>query len=216
MLHAVLFDLDGLMADSEPHSLASWRAVLAARGVTLEQAVINQMFGQRLIETAHLLVERYRLPDSPAALAQEKEAYQVDHLKGRIRPMPGLFELVEDIERLGLQKAVASSGVRRYVTAVLDEIGLAGRFEAVIAGDDVAKGKPAPDIFLAAARALGVDPRDCLVLEDAPAGVQAAHAAGMRCIAVPNAHTQGLDFSHADEVVVSLFAVRDILPQFST
>jgi HAD superfamily hydrolase (TIGR01509 family) len=209
MIRAILFDLDGLMVDSEPHSLASWHAVLATRGIVLEQAVIDRMFGTRLIDTAHMLVKLYDLSDQPAALAQEKEEYQITYLQGRIKPMPGLFELLEAINKKGLQKAIASSGVRRYVTAVLKEIGLTNRFGVIVTGEEVAHGKPAPDIFLAAAQTLQVEPRECLVLEDAPNGVSAAKAASMRAIAIPNLHTQKLDFSAADWVLPSLDAVRD-------
>lgn len=211
LLQAILFDLDGLMVDSEPHSLASWNAVLATRGVSLEQAVIDRIFGQRLIDTARMLVELYGFPEQPDALAQEKEAYQIAHLTGRISPMPGLVGLIDTIEQRGLQKAVASSGVRRYVTAVLKEIHLVDRFPALMTGDAVANGKPAPDIFLAAAQLLQVEPQQCLVLEDAPAGVQAAKAAGMRCVAVPNVYTQSLDLSLADWRLPSLNAVCFLL-----
>jgi HAD superfamily hydrolase (TIGR01509 family) len=211
MTRAILFDLDGLMVDSEPHSLASWDAVLRKRRISLTQAVIDQMFGQRLSETAAMLTQLYNLPDEPLMLAREKEEYQISHLHGKIKPMPGLFDLLATIEQHGLRKAVASSGVRRYVTAVLAEVGLTERFQTIVTGDEVANGKPAPDTFLAAALALEVHPHDCLVLEDAPLGVQAAKAAEMSCIAIPNQHTRGLDFSLADEISPSLFAVRDRL-----
>jgi HAD superfamily hydrolase (TIGR01509 family) len=207
MLHAVLFDLDGLMVDSEPHSLASWDAVLATRGIALEQVVIERMFGQRLIDTARMLVQTYHLPDRPEELAREKETYQIAHLPGRITPMPGLLSLLDAIEQRGLRKAVASSGMRCYVTAVLKEVCLTERFPTIVTGDVVTNGKPAPDIFLAAARMLHIEPRHCLVLEDAPSGVQAAKAAGMRCVAVPNVHTQSLDLSLADWRLPSLTAV---------
>lgn len=195
------------MVDSEPHSLASWDAVLTVRGVSLEQSVIDRMFGQRLIDTARMLVQMYDLSENPEELAQEKEAYQIAHLTGQISPMPGLLSLIDTIEQRGLWKAVASSGAHRYVTAVLKEIHLVDRFATVVTGDAVANGKPAPDIFLAAARMLYVEPQHCLVLEDAPSGVQAAKAAGMRCVAVPNVHTQLLDLSLADWRLPSLTAV---------
>ena len=211
MIRAILFDLDGLMVDSEPHSLASWCAILSSRGVTLDRKVSERMFGLRQLEAARMLVEVYGLTDQPAALGHEKEEYQLRHLGGQIKAMPGLFELLHEIERRELRTAVASSGARSYVIAVLRTIGLPERFRAVVTGDDVANGKPAPDVFLAAARAVQTDPRHCLVLEDAPAGVQAAKAAGMRCVAVPNAHTRALDLSDADDILPSLHAVCDAL-----
>ncbi|HKA54165.1 MAG TPA: HAD family phosphatase, partial [Candidatus Binatia bacterium] len=168
VVRAVLFDLDGLMVDSEPHSLASWRAVLSSRGVNLDRVVSERMFGLRQLEAARLLAEAYGLADRPSALAREKEEYQICHLAGRVAPMPGLYELLDEVERRGLRTAVASSGVRPYVSAVLQAVGLAGRFRAVVTGDDVVHGKPAPDVFLAAAQAVRTRPRYCLVLEDAP------------------------------------------------
>jgi len=211
VLRALLFDLDGLMVDSEPHSLASWHAVLAKLGVTLTQSVIDRLFGLRQLEAARLLVELYGLTEDPGGLAREKEEHQISHLDGQIAAMPGLYELLGESERHGLLIAVASSGARRYVAAVLAALHLTDRFHAIVSGDDVLNGKPAPDVFLAAARVLRVEARDCLVLEDAPAGVQAAKAAGMRCVAVPNAHTRRLDLSAADLVLPSLLAVRERL-----
>ena len=97
---------------------------------------------------------------------------------------------------------------------MLEEVGLTNRFATLVTGDEVVNGKPAPDIFLAAARALSVDPSQCLVLEDAPNGVLAAKAAGMRAVAIPNVHTRALDFSAADWVLPSLSAVCEKLNLF--
>ncbi len=216
MIKAILFDLDGLMFDSEPHSLASWEAVLKERGVTLDQLTVDSILGLRIDATARTLIDKYRLPDTVQGLSDAKTEYQIAHLAGHVPPMPGLFELLGEIDRRGLQKAIASSGIRRYVEAVLRVNGLLDRFGVIITGDQVAHGKPAPDVFLAAARALSVEPQDCLVLEDAPAGVQAAKAAGMRCIAVPDHGVAQLDLSQADRVVASLSDVRALLPQLTS
>ncbi len=213
---AILFDLDGLMVDSEPHSLASWQAVMARRGVTLEPSVLDGILGQRLIETARLFVERYNLSDAPEQLSREKESYQIAHLNGQVKPMPGLSVLLDDVERRGVRTAVASSGARVYVQAVLDEIRLAHQFETLVTAEDVTRGKPAPDVFLLAARAVDVPPELCLVLEDAPSGIQAAKAAGMRCVAIPHHYTRGLDLSGADWILSSLVDVRTILGEIGT
>jgi HAD superfamily hydrolase (TIGR01509 family) len=213
MIKAILFDLDGLMFDSEPHSLASWEAVLAERGVTLDQLTIDSILGLRIDATARTLIDTYHLPDTVRGLSDAKTEYQITHLRGNVPPMPGLPELLDEIDRRGLKKAVASSGIRRYVEAVLRVNGLLDRFSTIITGDQVAHGKPAPDVFLAAARALHVKPPYCLVLEDAPAGVQAAKAAGMRCIAVPDRSVAQLDLSQADQILAALSDVRAALPQ---
>jgi HAD superfamily hydrolase (TIGR01509 family) len=211
MIQAILFDLDGLMFDSEPHSLASWEAVLADRGVKLDQLTMDSILGRRIDATARTLIDKYHLPDTVQGLADAKTEYQITHLDGNVPPMPGLIELLAEIDRRGLPKAIASSGIRRYVEAVLRVNGLLDRFSVIITGDQVARGKPAPDVFLAAARALNVEPQQCLVLEDAPAGVQAAKAAGMTCFAVPDHSVARLDLSQADKVVASLHDVPAIL-----
>lgn len=211
MIQAILFDLDGLMFDSEPHSLASWEAVLAERGAKLDQLTIDSILGRRIDATARTLIDTYQLPDTVQGLADAKTEYQIAHLDGNVPPMPGLFELLDEIDRRGWKKAIASSGIRRYVEAVLRVNGLLDRFSVIITGDQVARGKPAPDVFVAAARALNVEPSYCLVLEDAPAGVQAAKAAGMTCIAVPDRGVAQLDLSQADKIVSSLHEVKTLL-----
>lgn len=211
MIKAILFDLDGLMVDSEPHSIASWQAVLAKRGVQFDQSALDSVLGQRVVETASTAIRLFHLPERPEDLAQEKAEYQIAHLNGNVRPMPGLIELLDWVDQSGLKKAVASSGLRRYIDAVLATTHVHDRFDVIISADDVINGKPAPDVFLAAARALNVLPENCLVLEDAPFGVQAAKAAGMMCFAVPNAHSHALDLSLADRVVASLSEVKSIL-----
>jgi HAD superfamily hydrolase (TIGR01509 family) len=215
MIQAILFDLDGLMFDSEPHSLASWEAVLHERGVQLDQLTIDSILGLRIDATARTLIDKYHLPDTVQGLADAKTEYQIAHLAGNVKPMPGLVELLDEIDRRGLQKAIASSGLRRYVEAVLRINGLRDRFGVIVTGDQVAHGKPAPDVFLAAAQALNVEPQSCLVLEDAPAGVQAAKAGGMLCIAVPDHSVAQLDLSQADKIMTSLHEVQAVLRELA-
>ena len=212
MIEAILFDFDGLMVDSEPHSIASWRAVLRERGVELDAATLDRLLGLRLDETSRLLVERFSLTASPAELGAAKTDYQIAHLAGNVRAMPGLKSLLVTIDRRGLRKAIASSGMRRYLEAALQVVGLARRFSVIISGEDVARGKPAPDVFLEGARRLGCSSAACLVLEDAPNGLQAAKAAGMRVVAIPNDQSRQLDLSAADWQLPSLAAVAELLP----
>jgi HAD superfamily hydrolase (TIGR01509 family) len=212
---AFLFDLDGLVVDSEPHSLWTWRAVLAARGVTLEDEVVDRILGLRPRDSTALIIGRYGLPDTVEALSREKVDTQIAHLAGRVAPMPGLGRLLDALDGRRAARAIASSGARRYVEAVLAALGLTARFPVVLTGDEVTNGKPAPDIFLAAAAALGAAPRDCLVLEDAPNGVAAARAAGMRCVAIPNASTRGLDLGAATWILGSLDEVAERLDELT-
>src|SRR5512135_3626262 len=142
MFEAILFDLDGLMVDSEPHSIASWQAVLAKRGVQFDQAALDSILGLRLIETAEFAIRSLHLPDQAEALGREKSDYQIAQLDGNVRAMPGLIELLDFVDRSGLKKAVASSGVRPYIEAVLAATHLRDRFSVIIAAEDVVNGKP--------------------------------------------------------------------------
>jgi HAD superfamily hydrolase (TIGR01509 family) len=128
--------------------------------------------------------------------------------------MPGLIELLDAIDARGLRRAVATSSPGFYAPVALQEIGAADGFVAIVTGDSVARGKPAPDIYLAAAAALALPPALCLALEDSPNGVRSAKAAGMRCIAVPNELSVELDLSEADAILPSLGAVAARLDEF--
>jgi HAD superfamily hydrolase (TIGR01509 family) len=173
--------------------------------------MLEQMLGVRQIECAELLLERFHLPIPAEALARERNETFLALLPGRLRAMPGLGELIADLRARGLKRALATSGERRYVAMVMSELNLDGAFDATVVAEDVARGKPAPDVYLLAAERLGLPPAQCLVLEDAPNGVAAAQAAGMRCVAVLNEYTRSLDLSAADGVLPSLWAVRDHL-----
>ena len=124
-----------------------------------------------------------------------------------LRLMPGARECLDALRTAGRRRALATAGFPNAVMPALDHLHLRHEFDVIVTRADVTRMKPAPDVFLLAAARLGVEPRECLVLEDAEKGVRAAHAAGMRCIAVPTEHTRDNDFSLADRVLPSL---RDV------
>lgn len=211
-IQAILFDLDGLMVDSEPLAKGAWRLLLARYGHSLDRATVDALFGLRSADSARLVRERFSLPLSAEQVAAEKREILRSLLRdGALRTMPGLFDLLRAVDERGLVRAVATSSGRDWASFALCAVGAEQGFAAVIAGDLVQKGKPAPDIYLAAARALSLPPEACLALEDSPPGVQAAKAAGMRCVAVPNEMTAGMDLSRADWILPSLAAVTEQL-----
>ena len=210
-VEAVIFDLDGLMVDSEPLAKQAWRTLLARHGHTLDQETINAMFGLRLADSSLLVKERFGLPlPAPQIAAEEKHIFMA-LLDSNLRPMPGLSDLLRAVDARGLPRAVATSSGLDYALMALRTVGVADGFAAIVTGDDVVRGKPAPDIYLAAAAELGRQAASCLALEDSPIGVSAAKAAGMRCVAVPNELTAELDLRMADWVFPSLMAVTDQL-----
>ena len=202
---AVIFDLDGLLSDTECLHCEAYRLALAEVGVALGEDEYARHWIQSGLGIADFVTRR-RLPHDPLALRRRKAAVYRDLLSTSLRPMPGAVEVLERLR--GVKRmAVATSAYGEDARRVLAALGIAGFFEAVVAGDDVARIKPHPDVFLLAAGRLGVPPAACVVLEDAEKGVTAARAAGMRVVAVPNRHTAGNDFSRATRVVTSLHEV---------
>ncbi|WP_299029434.1 HAD family phosphatase [uncultured Thermanaerothrix sp.] len=184
---ALLFDLDGLLVDSEPLSRRSWSEVIAQLGYTLSEDVFLQMIGRSESEV-RTLFERVFGPDFPFEQATRlRQVHFMEALRREgVPPKPGARDLLAEVTRRGLAKAVASSTSRAMAEAKLRSAGLHEFFEVVVTGEDVPRAKPAPDLFLEASRRLSLPPAACVVLEDSSVGVQAAHAAGMRCILIPD------------------------------
>jgi len=206
MIRAVLFDFDGLLADSEPLQKAAWHTYVARFDRVLEPELINRMFGLRLTESAALVRDELKLPATVEQVMQERDRLFLSSLRGVLHPMPGAVETVAHVRQLGLYVALATSGHQRYVTVALSELGLTNAFDVIVTGDTVPRGKPAPDIFLRAAELLDIAPAQCVVVEDAPHGVSAAHAAEMLAVAVPNELTRMLSFPDNTLICSSLVA----------
>jgi len=202
MITTVIFDLDGLLADTEPLHCRAYQMALFEHGVRLTAADYGEHW-VRCGKGIHEWVGKHKFHLDPAALRARKAIHYQDLLRSSLRPMAGAKPLLNRLTgkmRIGL----ASSSYRDAVDGVIHGLGIVSYFDTIVSGLDVARVKPAPDIFLEAAHRLGVDPAECAVLEDAEKGVLAAHAAGMRCVAVPNEYTRDHDFSKATHVCSSL------------
>ena len=202
MIATVLFDLDGLLSDTEPLHCRAYQLALAAHGVTLAEEQYLEHWTRRGLGITDF-IRPHRLPVDPATVRRSKAAHYTQLVATCCTPMSGALDA---LERLGAHKtlAIASSAYADAVGAVLGALGIKDRFACIVSGNDVPRVKPAPDIFLLAAQKTGTPPAQCVVIEDAEKGVQAAHAAGMRCIAVPSHRTADNDFSLADVRLESL------------
>jgi HAD superfamily hydrolase (TIGR01509 family) len=201
----VVFDLDGVIVDSEPIHERANDLLMATFGEPMDEALRLDMMGRRVRELTDTLAERFGKPPDEVFAAREAIFWRLLE-DGGVRPMPGLGAAIARLEGAGLALAVATSGTRAYVELVLDRLGVREAFRAVVSGEDVTCGKPHPESYLRAAALLAATPSDCVALEDTFHGVTAARAAGMHAVAVPNAMTAGMDFSGADAVVPDLEA----------
>ncbi|MFH1835530.1 MAG: HAD family phosphatase [Methanobacteriota archaeon] len=206
-LKAVLFDLDGVLVDSESISREASDTVLARHGIVLEDEERKLVFGRRTIDNYRRHVESRGVDLDPEKLVEEKVEYFNELIKGRLKPLPGVLELLGALDDAGVKKAVVSSSPLDRVNASLEEVGLLLEFELVISGDCCKKGKPDPGPFLLAVEKMGVKPSECVVIEDAEAGILAANAGGILVVAVKSPNTHGQDLSSADRIVESLTEV---------
>ncbi|WP_055489505.1 HAD family phosphatase [Streptomyces sp. TP-A0356] len=191
---AVIFDLDGTLVDSEPNHFEAGRQLLAEQGVTdYTWADHERYVGISTRETLALLKERHGLRAPLEELLAEKNRRYLDLARASTKVYPEMRTFVELLAAEGVPMAVASGSSPEAIEAILSGTGLASWFTTAVSADEVAHGKPAPDVFLEAARRLGACPADCVVLEDAAPGAAAAHAAGMRCIAIPYVAAQADD-----------------------
>src|ERR1051325_2709505 len=202
MISTVIFDLDGLLTDTEPLHCRAWRETLAEGGV----AVSEEEYADHWIR-AGLGIDGFvrvrGLAHDPEALRRAKLGRYAALLDSSLCAMPRALDLVATLH--GKKRlALATSSYGDTARLILDRLALTRYFEAIAANESVARVKPHPDLFLHVAERMRVVPSECVVLEDAEKGVLAAHAAGMKVIAVPTPHTRGNDFSKATRVVGSL------------
>jgi beta-phosphoglucomutase len=185
MLRAVLWDLDGTLVDSAESHFESWRDAMRAEGRTITRDQFEATFGQRNDRILAGWLGPDAAPDLGSRIAEAKEAaYRRFVREGRLDALPGASDWLVQMRTLGWKQAIASSAPRLNVEVVLDVLDWSRYFDAIVAAEDVRAGKPDPEVFLAAATRLGVPPAQCVVVEDAAAGIEAARRGGMRSIGV--------------------------------
>jgi beta-phosphoglucomutase family hydrolase len=206
MVKAVIFDMDGVLVDSELFSFKAYERCLSRYGITLDHEDRMKATGSTLSEDIDTLSKKYNIQIDKRQCEKEKEETYRKIAKGNLRLFGGVKEFIALLRKNNIRIAVASSGVRDKVLFNLHEAGLDNVFDTVLTADDISHSKPHPEIFLKAAEKLKVEPSDCVVVEDSVLGVEAAKNAGMLCIAVTNTFP-GEDISKADIIVSSLSQV---------
>lgn len=199
----VIFDCDGVLVDSEDLSWEAWRRVSELHDVVVTDDDIRAFTGRRAVDIAGELAGRSSSAD-PVSLAAGVEAMTITLFEERLESFEDAEDTAEHLRRIGFQLAVASSSSRPRLVAALRVTRLDRLFPAVVSGDDIEHGKPAPDIYEAAAAALGAEPGDCVAVEDTAPGIASAAAAGMRVVAVDRGMFPAETLRAADVVVPRL------------
>jgi HAD superfamily hydrolase (TIGR01509 family) len=198
-----LWDMDGVIADTRSFHFAVWKEALAKRGIAFTVEDFARLFGTtddfmiRSVTQGELSKE-----DAITIVQEKKESFQ-RRATGNIKPYPGAIRLLNVIKAGNFKLGLVSSAPKDSIDLITGELNLDGVFDCIVSGEEVSEAKPSPQAYLLATEKLGVAPEDCLVIEDSPPGIQAAKAAGMKCLAITNTHPrQRLD--KADRVIDSL------------
>jgi HAD superfamily hydrolase (TIGR01509 family) len=186
-IDAVIFDLDGVLLDSEQVWDDARRDLAVERGGRWHDEATTDMLGMSAPEWSRYMAERIGVPLRPEEINRDVVARVIARYRDRLPVLPGAREAVERIGARWLL-GLATSSNREVVDVVLDALGVVGRFAATVSSEEVARGKPAPDVYLEAARRLAVDPARCAAVEDSSNGLRSAAAARMTVVAIPNPH----------------------------
>jgi beta-phosphoglucomutase len=182
---AVIFDMDGVLVDSNPFHITNWASYLRKRGVSFDAELLpRQILGQRNDAALQTFFGPSLTRDQRHQMSEEIEANFREIFRPHVKPPAGLMPLIEDCCRAAIPMAVASSAMKKNVDLVVEALGLESYFQVVIDGDQVSRPKPDPEIYLLVAERLGVEASRAVAFEDSFVGIEAVHAAGMKCVAV--------------------------------
>ncbi len=203
---AVIWDMDGVIADTAPYHLKAWQGVFQKGGVNFTEDNFRNSFGQRNDTIIRSVLGKEVSADEIEVISNEKDESFRQGIRQNLKPLPGAIKLIESLTKNEFKLALASSAPIENIQLLITGLGIKNCFRAIISGRDVAEGKPNPQGFLLAAQKLEVKPENCIVIEDAVAGVAAAKRAGMHCLAITNTHPR-TSLMEADLIVDTLEAV---------
>lgn len=209
MIEAFIFDMDGVIIDSEPMHFEVDIRVMEYYGHPITQEKLEDYVGMTNPELWKSIREEFGMSQTVEEIIEYQLAHKIEVLRGaEMEPIEGIRELLAELKKGNIPRAIASSSPPVFIEAVLEKFGLRDEFQVVVSGEEVPKGKPAPDVYLRAAELLGVNPARCAVLEDARHGIAAAKAAGMHCIGFVNPNSGNQDLTQADLIVNKVGDIR--------
>lgn len=203
---AVIWDMDGVLVDTAPFHLKTWQEAFRKKGVTFTEDDFRRVFGQRADAIVRNTLSQALSQNEVDTIVEQKNMNFRQAARHSIKPLPGAIELIKLLAESGFRIALASSAPVENIRLLTETLGIYHLFQSIISGRDVPESKPSPQLFLLAARRLGVDPENCVVIEDAIAGVTAARRAGMHCVAVTSTNARE-HLQEADLIVDTLKSV---------
>lgn len=200
---AVLWDMNGVIADTKQFHIAAWQETFAKRKLKPSKEDFNRLFGARNDFVVRKFLGGGLSEEDIKTMAQEKEVNFQRMIKGNIKALPGVIKLLNTLKKGNFKLALTSSAPRESIDLVNNELNTGQYFDCIVSGQETAKNKPDPQVYLLAAEKLGAQPEDCIVIEDSPFGIEAAKAAGMRCLAITNTYPEE-SLRKADRIASSL------------
>lgn len=218
MIKAVIYDMDGLMINSEPVHIIAWNKFLSEYNHSmneLPQELRSNFIGMRLVEVVKEVVSAFKLDVDPEMFQIKRDEIFLKLMREKTESMPGLFESLKLFKENNFKIALTSSGTTEYINLILKKLDIQNYFNVIVSGNDVKTGKPDPEPYLVTTKKLELNTKECLVLEDAKNGIESAKAAGCKCIAIKNPHNPPQDLSQADVILNSLEEISlDVLKLF--
>ncbi len=208
VMKALIFDMDGLMIDSERLYFQSERDIAGRFGKEINEVILWRMMGRNPIEGLEILVGELKLPLAPRDAVIMRNELMRELMKNDLRPMPGLFDIIDAFYG-ELKLAVSTGAQQEFLELAMNQLGVRDKFDVLQASDDIKRGKPDPEIFIRTCEKLGLKPGECIVLEDSENGVRAGRRAGCYVIAVPSEYTRGQDFAVASFIAADLYGAAE-------
>jgi len=202
MLEAVIFDMDGVLIDSEPFHLVVNEKIFKALGINLSEDEYHSFIGTTHKDMWTTIKNRYNLTQGVPELVNMQVSGNINYIKNEeIEEINGITNLLSRIAHENIKIGIASSSPTEVIELVTNKLGIRDYFSSIVGGEEIKKGKPAPDIFLKAAKRLNAKPSDCIVIEDSKNGVLAAKTAGIKCVGFKNPNSGNQNLQKADLIV---------------
>ncbi len=215
MIKALIFDMDGLMVDTERLYFAAEKDMARSFGREVSEETLRRMMGRKPLESLILFSQELGLEASAEELFALRTKLMRQKIARDLRPMPGLYTIVSIFSRR-LKLAIATGAQQEFLDLIIDQLSLRSKFAVLQASDEVNQGKPHPEIYRLTCAKLGFAPAECVVLEDSANGVIAGRRAGCYVIAVPSLYSQGGDFSQAQAIAPDLFSAIPLIEKLLT